>query len=270
MRIVVPIKQVPETRSVRMDEATGTVIREGVEAIVNPLDLYAIELAIRLKERYGGTAQAVTMGPPKAEAALREALAMGLDEAVLVTDRAFAGSDTWATAYVLAAAIRRGGPCDLIICGERATDGDTGQVGPELAAQLELPVATYVNHCAEIHDGQCRVGRLVEDGTEWLEVQLPAVLTVVKEVAEPRLPTLRGKQRARQAVIPSLGLVDLQLDSQLIGLTGSPTRVAKIFRPKVARNCRMISARDETEMPTAVNALVGTLRREGWLPGRPG
>lgn len=269
MRIVVPIKQVPETKSVKMDEATGTVIREGVESIINPLDLYAIELAVRLKESCGATTVAITMGPPKAEEALREALAMGLDEAVLVTDRAFAGSDTWATAYILGEAIRHGGPCDLIICGERATDGDTGQVGPEIAAHLGLPVATYVNHCTEFNQSQCRVGRLVEDGTEWLTVQLPAVLTVVKEIANPRLPTLRGKQRARQAKIPVLGMAELHLDPALIGLKGSPTRVAKIFRPKLTRECEKIPARDEEQVPAAVARLVETLRAKDLLAGRP-
>jgi electron transfer flavoprotein beta subunit len=267
MRIIVPIKQVPETKSVKMDEKTGTVIREGVESIINPLDLYAIELAVRLKERCGATTVALTMGPPKAEEALREALAMGLDEAIFVTDRAFAGSDTWATAYVLAEAVRQSGPFDLIICGERATDGDTGQVGPEMAAYLDLPTATYVNHCREVGDGECRVGRLIEDGTEWLTLKLPALLTVVKEVSDPRLPTLRGKQRARQAPIPRLGMAELKLNPDWLGLKGSPTRVAKIFRPKVARQCEKIPAQDETQIPEAVGRLVEFLKKKNVMPG---
>jgi len=145
MRIIVPIKQVPETNAVKMDETTGTMIREDVEAIVNPLDLYAIEIAIRLRQQYGGEVVGISMGPPKAESALKEAIAMGIDSGILISDKAFAGSDTWATSYVLASAIRRIGEFDVVICGERATDGDTGQVGPGIAGFLELPVATYIS-----------------------------------------------------------------------------------------------------------------------------
>ena len=142
MRIIVPIKQVPETNAVRMDEESGTMIRDGVEAIVNPLDLYAIELAIQLREAHGGEITGISMGPPKAVVALREAMSMGLDDGVLLSDKRFAGADTWATSYVLAAGIRKLGDFDLIVCGERATDGDTGQVGPGIAAWLDLPAAT--------------------------------------------------------------------------------------------------------------------------------
>jgi len=161
MRIIVPIKQVPETNAVKMDEKTGTMVRDEVEAIVNPLDLYAIEAAIRLRQAHGGQVVAVSMGPPKADKALREAVAMGCDEAVLLTDKAFAGSDTWSTSYVLAQAIRKLGAFDLVICGERATDGDTGQVGPGIASFLDLPVATYVAEIERIDAGSCRVRRLV-------------------------------------------------------------------------------------------------------------
>ena len=203
MRIIVPIKQVPETAAVKMDEATGTMIRDGVEAIINPLDLFAIEAAMRLREKHGGEIIAISMGPPKALSALREAVAMGLDSAVLLSDRKFAGADTWATSYVLAAAIRKLGACDLIICGERATDGDTGQVGPQIAALLDLPLITYVGAVEVVAvDGvpkTCRVKREVEEGVERLEMDLPGVLTVIKEVGDPRLPTLRGKQRAKAA-----------------------------------------------------------------------
>ncbi len=205
MRIIVPIKQVPETSAVKMDEATGTMIREGVEAIVNPLDLYAIELALGLREQHGGEVTVVSMGPPKADRAIREAIAMGCDRGVLISDKAFAGSDTWATSYALAGAIRKLGAFDLVICGERATDGDTGQVGPGIASFLDLPVATYVGKVESVAQGSIRVHRLVEDGHEVLEVDLPAVLTVVKEVADPRLPTLRGKQTGQDRRGPRLG-----------------------------------------------------------------
>jgi electron transfer flavoprotein alpha/beta subunit len=260
MRIIVPIKQVPETNAVKMDEETGTMIREGVEAIINPLDLYAIEIALRLKEQHGGEVITISMGPPKAVSALREAVAMGCDSGVLISDKAFAGSDTWSTGYVLAAAIKRIGDCDLVICGERATDGDTGQVGPEMAAFLDLPVATYIGKVESADSETARLHRLVEDGYEVLEVQLPAVLTVVKEVGDPRLPTLRGKQRARKVEIPSWGPNELEVDRELLGLKGSPTRVVRIFRPSVARECEKMPAGDDTAVAEAADRLVAFLR----------
>jgi len=265
MRIVVPIKQVPETNAVRMDEQTGTMIREGVEAIVNPLDLYAIETAIRLRESRGGQVVVVSMGPPKAAEALKEAIAMGADCGALITDKAFAGSDTWATGYVLAAAIRKLGgagtqPVDLVICGERATDGDTGQVGPGIASFLDLPVLTYVSRIDEMADGRVRVHRLVEDGYEILEGELPCVLTVVKEIATPRLPTLRGKQKARKTQLSVWGPGDLDVERGKVGLNGSPTRVVKIFRPKVARRCRKITAGDADGVEKATDGLLKFLR----------
>ena len=261
MHIIVPIKQVPETSAVRMDEETGTMIREGVEAIVNPLDLYAIETAIQLREAHGGQITAISMGPPKAVTALREAMAMGIDSGALVTDKAFAGSDTWATSYVLAAAIRRVGQAgvDLIVCGERATDGDTGQVGPGIASFLGLPVLTYVSRIELRADRTCVVHRLVETGYEVLEAPLPVVLTVVKEVASPRLPTLRGKQRAKRTEVPRLTAADLDVEPTRIGLKGSPTRVVKIFRPKIARQCRKVVANDEESIARAADELVAFL-----------
>ncbi len=255
MRIVVPIKQVPETRSVKMDEKTGTVIRDGVESIVNPLDLYSIEAALILKERFGGEIIAISMGPPQAATALKEALAMGIDQAILVSDKAFAGSDTWGTAYVLGEAIKTIGDYDLIICGERATDGDTGQVGPEMAAYLNLPVTTYVNGVNDWRAGALTITRLVEHGEELVRMRLPGVLTVVKEVSDPRLPTLDGKILARETVIPVLALNDLKLDLKLIGLKGSPTRVVKIFRPKVTRECELLSADDEEQVALSTERL---------------
>ena len=261
MRILVPIKQVPETGAVKMDEATGTMIREGVEAIVNPLDLYGLELAIGLRE--SGRAQEVftiSMGPMKAEKAIREAIAMGCDAGALISDPAFAGSDTWATSYVLAAAARKLGPFDLIVCGERATDGDTGQVGPGVAAFLELPVVTYVSKVREVSGASLEVERLVEDGREVLDVQLPAVITVVKEIGDPRLPTLRGKQRARKVEVPRYRPADLDVDAERLGLTGSPTRVVKIFRPAVARECEKLVANDDQSTAEAARRVVEFLR----------
>jgi len=270
MRIIVPIKQVPETDAVRMDEATGTIVREGVESIVNPLDLYAIEAALTLRERLADRGAddpvhvtALSMGPPSADKALREAISMGVDDAVLLTDMAFAGSDTWATSYALAAATRKLGACDLVICGERATDGDTGQVGPGLAAFLDVPALTYVGGIEAVQDGRIRVRRLVEAGHELLEAELPCVLTVVKEIGSPRLPTLRGKQRAKRAEVPRWSAEDLGIDPDKVGLDGSPTRVVKIFRPKVARECELLPAGNDAELTAAAERFAAVAAGQG-------
>lgn len=255
MKIILPIKQVPETGNVRMDEETGTMVRSGVESIVNPLDLYAIELGIRLRDEHGGEVVAISMGPPAAEKTLREAVAMGCDSAVLLSDKAFAGADTWATSYVLAKAIECIGDFDMVICGERATDGDTGQVGPGIAAFLDLPVQTYVGAIEEATAETCKVRRLVEDGYELIETQLPAVLTVVKEAADPRLPTLRGKQRSRKIDLPVWSAEDLNAEPDKLGLKGSPTRVVKIFRPQVARTCEKVTAMDDAAIVEAAKKL---------------
>ncbi len=264
MRIIVPIKQVPETSAVKMDPETGTMVREGVEAIVNPLDLYAIELAIRLCEQAGDgdhETVAISMGPPKAAKALKEAVSMGISRGVLISDKRFAGADTWATAYVLKSAIEKLGGFDLVLCGERATDGDTGQVGPGVAAFLGLPVVSYVSKLEGVRDGVARVHRLVEDGYEVLDVQLPAVLTVVKEASDPRLPTLRGKQRAKAMDLPVWSVDDLDVDADKLGLAGSPTRVVKIFRPKVARTCETLTASDEQSAAAAADRVVAFLQQ---------
>ncbi len=205
------------------------------------------------------------MGPPKADKALREAIAMGCDRGVLVSDTAFAGSDTWATSYVLAAAIRKLGAFDLVLCGERATDGDTGQVGPGLAAWLDLPVVTYVSKVRRAEAGALEVERLVEDGHEVLSAQLPAVLTVVKEIGDVRLPTLRGKQKARAAEVPRWGPADLDVKREDLGLAGSPTRVVKIFKPTVARQCRKLAASDEPSTREAVEQVIEFLKAKQLL-----
>lgn len=262
MRIIVPIKQVPETSNVKMDPQTGTMIRDGVESIINPLDLYAIEAANILKEQHGGTVIALSMGPMSADKALREALAMGCDEAVLVSDRAFAGADTWSTAYVLAQVIREIGDYDLILCGERATDGDTGQVGPNIAAALDVSLATYVSQIEEVDPTtrQMKVWRMTEYGYEQLALPLPALLTVVKEVSFPRLPTLRGKQRARKADIKVYSADNLSVEKDKIGLKGSPTRVTKIETPKVTRGGVLLKPADEQALEDAVDKLVAFLK----------
>lgn len=242
-----------------MDPETGTMIRSGVSAVVNPLDLYAIELAVQLKKNSGGTITAVSMGPPDAVRAIREAVAMGCDEGVLLSDKRFGGADTWATSYTLAKAIEKIGSYDLLIFGERATDGDTGQVGPECAAWLDLPLLTYVARVDKITESAVEVERLIENGYQKVRAPLPAVLTVVKEIAWPQLPTLGGKKRARLLEIPTWGKDEIGAEDTSIGLKGSPTRVVKIETPKVTRNGSLIDATDEDGVDRAVDALVAYL-----------
>jgi electron transfer flavoprotein beta subunit len=231
MQFIVCIKQVPNTTNVQIDQTTGTLKREGVESIINPFDEYAIEEAVRLKERFGGKATVITMGPPQAEVALRDALGRGIDNAVLVSDRAFAGADTWATAYTLAQAIRTLGEFDLILCGKQATDGDTAQVGPGIAEMLDIPHVAYVKKIEEIKEGYARVERMMEDGYDLIEMPTPALITVVKEINNPRLPSLRGMMSAKKAVITQLNAEKISAEKKNIGLTGSPTQVMKIFTP---------------------------------------
>ena len=265
MRIVIPIKQVPETSNVKMDEEKGTIVRDGVGSIVNPLDLYAIEVGLGLRERLGGSITVLSMGPPKAVASLKEAVAMGCDEAILVSDRRFAGADTWSTSYVLSCAIRKLGEFDLILCGERATDGDTGQVGPGIGAWLDLPVLSYVSGIEVAGEAALRVRRMVETGYELLETRLPALLTVVKEVAAPRLPTLRGKKKAKALDVPVWTPEDIGADEAHLGLKGSPTKVVKVHRPKVSRECDMAVAADEGALAAATDRLAAFIGGTGVL-----
>ncbi|MCU0666015.1 MAG: electron transfer flavoprotein subunit beta/FixA family protein [Candidatus Omnitrophica bacterium] len=231
MNIIVCIKQVPETTEVRINPETNTLIREGVKSIINPFDMYAIEEAIRLKEKTNGKVLVLTMGPAQAESALKEAISLGADEGYLICDRAFAGSDTWATSYTLAGAIKKMGEFDLIICGKQASDGDTAQVGPGIAAHLNIPQVTYVKKIEEIKDKSLRVERMMEEGYEVIQTPLPALITVVKEINQPRLASLKGMMRAKSAKINLLTQKELALDAQNIGLCGSPTQVVKIFTP---------------------------------------
>jgi len=260
MHIIVPIKQVPETSNVKMDPDTGTMLRTTVEGIINPLDLFAIEAALRLREAKGGTVTTISMGPPKAESALRDALAMGCDRAVLLCDRRFAGSDTWATAYTLALAIQKLAPFDLVICGERATDGETGQVGPGIAAYLDLPLATYVSQIIEAGDDFLRLERMVEGGREQVWSPLPMVLAVLKEAGVPRLGTVRSKLQARKAEIPIWSPDDIGSKEEWIGLKGSPTRVVKIYSPNLARKGDVILVEKPEDLDKAALAFIQFLK----------
>ncbi|GAQ25654.1 electron transfer flavoprotein subunit beta/FixA family protein [Tepidanaerobacter syntrophicus] len=261
MRIIIPIKQVPETSNVKMDPETGTMVREGVESIINPLDLYSIETGIRLKEKYGGEIIVVSMGPKKAEEALKEAIAMGCDDGVLLTDRFFAGSDTFATSYTISKAIEKLKPFDLILCGERATDGDTAQVGPGIASLLGLPLSTFTSK-VEVEDGHIIANRLIEGGYEVLNLPMPALVTVVKEIADPRLPTLTGKLKAKKLEIKQWTAKDIEANPESLGLKGSPTRVVKTFSPKVTREGKVIEVKDENSLNQALDEILELLKEK--------
>lgn len=255
MNIIVCIKQVPETTNVRINPETNTLIREGVKSIINPFDMYAIEEAVRLKEKFGGKATAITMGPPQADAALREAISMGIDEGILLSDRAFAGSDTWATSYTLAYGIKKIGDFDLILCGKQASDGDTAQVGPGISAHLNIPQVTFIKKIEEIKDSNARVERMMEEGYEIIQTPIPALFTVVKEINEPRIPSLKGLMRAKSAKITVWTQKDLGLDLQKIGLNGSPTRVVKIFTPEARTKGQMLEGDTEHIVDKLVNLI---------------
>lgn len=231
MNFVVCIKQVPDTVNVKIDPKTNTLIREGVVSVINPFDMYAIEEAVRLKEKLGGKVTAISMGPPQAENALREAISVGVDQGILISDRAFAGSDTWTTSYTLAMALKKIGDYTIIFCGKQASDGDTAQVGPGIAAHLDLPQITYVRKIETVDAQHIVAERLMEDGFEVIESPLPCILTVVKEINEPRLPSLKGKLAAKKAQIVHWKAADLACDRTKLGLDGSPTKVVKIFTP---------------------------------------
>ena len=256
MNIVVCLKQVPGTTDVKIDPQTNTLIRQGIENIINPFDTYALEEGVRLKEQHGGRVTVITMGPPQAESALREAISLGADEAVLLSDGAFAGADTWATAFTLSKAVTRLGEYDLIICGRQTIDGDTGQVGPELAEMLDIPFVAYVSQIEEIAGGNIRFRRMVEEGHEVIETTLPAVITVTKEINVPRLPSLRGITRSKSAAIPTWTIQELGVDSNMVGLPGSSTQVIKVFFPQRVCLAEIL----EGDVETQVTGLIDKLR----------
>ncbi|MDD4493052.1 MAG: electron transfer flavoprotein subunit beta/FixA family protein [Eubacteriales bacterium] len=232
MNFIVCVKQVPGTNEVKMNKETNTIIREGVESIINPFDTYAIEEAVRLKEKVGGTVTALSMGIPSVENMLKEIISLGADEAFLLSDRAFAGSDSLATSYALSMAIRKLNAYDLIICGKQASDGDTAQVGPGLAEKLGIPHTTYVRKIEEIREGYIRCQRMTDDGYETVEMTLPAVITVVKEINDPRLPSLKGMMRSKKYQVTTWTADDIRADKLRCGLSGSPTQVIKTFVPE--------------------------------------
>lgn len=264
MNIAVCVKQVPDTSQMKFDPETKTIKREGVENIVNPFDLYAVEEALRIKEKFfpDATITAISMGPKQAENALREVVSMGVDKAILLSDKSFAASDTLATSYVLSEAIKKLGDVELVLFGKMAIDGDTAQVGPEVAALLDMPQITFVRKIVEITKNHIIAQRSMEDGFETLKVSLPTVITCIKELNEPRLPSLRGKIRAKKEEIPVWDANYLNIDLERCGFKGSPTWVIKAFTPTIQKE--NIIFKDEDQNKNVEN-LINELKKKSIL-----
>ncbi len=260
MKLLVCMKQVPDTQKVRIDPERGTLIRKGVPSITNPFDESALELALEIREAAGGSVTVLTMGIPDSESILHDALTLGADSAYLLTHRYFAGSDTLATSYILSRAIRRIGAFDLILFGKQAIDGDTAQVGPEVAGKLELPVVTFVEDVVKVDGVSVVVERMMDSGREVVEVQLPAVLTVVKAKRRLRMPTLKGVLRSFELGVCRLGFSDIDAEHSLCGLEGSPTRVRKVFSPRRHAKVRFLAGGAEE----TAKQLLEILRRKGF------
>ncbi len=261
MNIVVCLKQVPGITDAKIDPETNNLIRQGIKNVINPFDTYALEEGVRIKERCGGKVTVISMGPPQAKEMLREAISLGADEALLLSDSAFAGADTWATAYTLATAINKLKQYNIIICGRQTLDGDTGQVGPELAEMLGVPLVAYVNRIEEMSDRQMRVQRMIDEGHEVIQAPLPAVITVTKDINVPRLPSLRGIAKSESAVIPIWNSQKLGVNPTRVGLSGSFTKVIKVFSPE--RSCQAEVFQGEPE--EQVECLVGKLKDAGLI-----
>ncbi|MBR2551822.1 MAG: electron transfer flavoprotein subunit beta/FixA family protein [Erysipelotrichaceae bacterium] len=250
MNIVVCVKQVPDTTEIKIDPVTNTLIRKGVPSILNPFDRYALELALKIKDQNPETKiSLVSMGPPQAEAVLREGISLGADKAYLVTDRAFGGADTLATSYTLCLAIDvvegKEDKADLILCGKQAIDGDTAQVGPEIAEQRDLPQISCVLKC-ELRDGKLVAKKETDDGFAVIETQLPCLITATKNDEETRLPKVKDKIRSLKTEIVHITAADVAADPNRLGLKGSPTKVAKSYaRPVVKKETEKLDARAE-------------------------
>lgn len=255
MKIIVCIKQVPDAKEVRLDPATNTLARAGVESIMNPYDQHALEAAVTLKESCGGTVTVLSMGPPQAQAVLRQAISCGADEAVLVSDRGFAGADTWATAYTLAKTVETLGDFDLILCGKQAIDGDTAQVGPGLAMRLGIPYATCIQKIRSADSRAIVFERMMDEGYDVLKSGYPLLLTVVKDLNEPRVPSLKGKMKAKKAEISIMDAASIEADPDCIGLTGSPTQVVKVFPPEPRGTRALLSGSVDEQVAQLVDKI---------------
>ena len=261
MHIIVCIKQVPDTTNVRINPETNTLMREGVESIMNPFDEYALEEALKLKDAHGARVTVISMGPPQAEVILREAMARGADDVVLLTDRAFAGADTLATSYAISQAIKKvDAHPDLVFFGKQAIDGDTAQVGPGVSEFLNVPLVTYVKSVT-ISGGTFTVETQMDEGVDVIEGKMPAVMTVVKDASTPRFASLSGWMEAKKTAIPRWGAKDVGATPDMCGLDGSPTKVVKIFAPPTKTGGTRMDGRDEPD--AAVEAILKLLQDKG-------
>jgi len=269
LNIVCCIKQVPDTTQVKIDPETNTLIRAGVESICNPYDLVAVEAAVQAAQRYGGKVTVITMGPPQADSALRECLALGVNEAILLSDRAFAGADTLATSFTLAQAIAKIGseePVDLVFCGKQAIDGDTAQTGPGIATRLGYNQFTYVSEIIELDDRKTiTVKREVEDGSEVIKGSLPALLTCELELATPRYASLSEMVRALRQEIKVWGAAEINAAPERLGLKGSPTQVKEIFTPPLRTGGAVFNAKEDGDKAIQ-NFLDSLFQDESWQP----
>lgn len=256
LKIIVCIKQVPGITEIKINPETNTLIREGIENIINPFDTYAIEEGVSIKERFAASGNnsldieviAISMGPPHSEEILREAISLGADSAILISDRAFAGSDTWATSYTLSKAIKKIPGWKIIVLGKQTLDGDTGQVGPELAQILNIPFIGYASKIIEIDKNKMTVKRLMEDRYETFEVRLPAAISVGKDINIPRIPSLRGKIKSKSAEIPVWNREYIGMNDKECGLNGSYTQVIKIFTPEHKHEVKMVSGTSDEQV----------------------
>ncbi len=262
MNCVICVKQVPDTTDIRIDPETGILQRSGVPSILNPFDEFAIEEGLLIRDKFGGEVTVITMGPPQADEVLRYALAVGVDRGILISDSTFAGSDTLATSYVLSTAVEKLGKVDLVICGKQAIDGDTGQVGPGLARRLGMSQLTYVSKIQEIDPEErwIRVERLLDKGHEIVQAELPALLSVVKDINTPRMPSILKKKKARNAEIPVWGIKELDADPSLVGRNGSPTWVNRIFSPEEKSGGEMLSGKPEKMAHDIANHILKIVR----------
>jgi len=261
MHAVACVKQVPRSHDISIDPETGILDRSGAESVMNPLDLHAVEAAVSLAEATGGRATAISMGPPQAEEAVREALARGCSRGVLLSDRAFAGSDSYATSKTLSYAVRRLEDVDVVLCGKEATDGDTGQVGPGLAAHLGWRQAAYVRELTDVTTESLTAACQMDMGVEVRRVPLPAVLTVLKDLNAPRFPSLVDCMEARRADVEIWTAEDLGVGEDLLGLDGSPTRVDRVFAP--SRDAQAVIWNDPPE--ESARRLADVLEERGLL-----
>lgn len=262
MEILVCIKQVPGTSKVEVDEKTGVLKRDGIDSKMNPYDLYALETALKIKEEVGGKVTVISMGPPQAKSVIKEAYMMGADEGVLLSDRKFAGADVLATSYTISQGIKKAGNFDLILCGKQTTDGDTAQVGPEMAEYLNIPHVANVRKLIEVKEKSVVIEMDMPNTLEIADVKFPCLLTVEKDIFEPRLPSYKKKLETKEREIRVYGLNDFEdKNENMYGLNGSPTQVERIFPPAVNSDKEMWNGNNEE----LANKVFGKLKEMKFL-----